>query len=361
MHLAHMGRVALAALLDTLHAQEGDEALVPWYHCGSEIDPLIRAGLTVVPYRVDEKLRVDVADLEAKISPRTRVVYVTHYFGWPQDLTTLARACTNVGAMLIEDCALALFSGPASRPVGTVGDATIFSFPKSLGVPDGGAVAVRGALDEVIVHRSAPFYGVTRMSLRLMRRWANVYMAEAGFLRRFARRSDRRWARNWNSRIRDNSRLREMPDEYLLNDRLRDRNASRTTRGILNTVDPLDVSARRRSNFIHLVNALGDLAPELLVHTDLPDAICPLAAPLLTPDRDHWVGALREAGIAVTPWWDGFHPALMENPPPEVVRLKTQMIALPVHQGLDEKDMVHIADCVRRLAFGESVGSATSP
>jgi dTDP-4-amino-4,6-dideoxygalactose transaminase len=355
-----MGRVALAALLDTLHIEDGDEALVPWYHCGSEIDPLIRAGLRVTPYHVDEKLRIDVADLEAKLSPRTRVVYVTHYFGWPQDLSTLAHACTNVGATLIEDCALALFSGPASRPVGTVGDAAIFSFPKSLGVPDGGAVAVRGALDEVIIHRPAPLLSVVRMALRLMRRWANMYMAEVGFLKRFARRSDRRWARNWNSRIRDNARLREMPDDYALNRRLLDRNASRMTRGVLHSVDPLDVSTRRRSNFIQLVNALGDLAPELLIHTTLPDAVCPLAAPLLTPDRDHWVGALREAGIAVTPWWDGFHPALMDNPPPEVVRLKTQMIALPVHQGLREKDMHHIADCVRRLAFGEPVGGRLS-
>ena len=46
-------------------------------------------------------------------------------------------------AFLIEDCALSLFSHDGERPLGSLGDAAIFCFYKTLPVPHGGGLLLR--------------------------------------------------------------------------------------------------------------------------------------------------------------------------------------------------------------------------
>ncbi|MEL7256875.1 MAG: DegT/DnrJ/EryC1/StrS family aminotransferase, partial [Pseudomonadota bacterium] len=71
-------RVAIRAACDLLGLQAGDEILVPAYNCGSEVDPQIHAGLSVMLYPVAQDLRADPQQIEALITARTRAIYVTH-------------------------------------------------------------------------------------------------------------------------------------------------------------------------------------------------------------------------------------------------------------------------------------------
>ena len=89
---------------------EGDEVLVPAYNCGTEVDPLIKAKVTPVLYRVDREARIDIEDIRRRTTHRTRAIFVIHYFGWPQPVGELARWCHEKGIRPNEDCAQSLFA-----------------------------------------------------------------------------------------------------------------------------------------------------------------------------------------------------------------------------------------------------------
>lgn len=102
-------RAAIRSACDVLRIGGGDEVLVSAYNCGSEVDPVLASGADVSMYRVDHNCAVDLASIEGRISPRTKAVYVTHYFGFPQRaIVDLKSLCERKGLYLIEDCALSL-------------------------------------------------------------------------------------------------------------------------------------------------------------------------------------------------------------------------------------------------------------
>ena len=113
-HLRGRSAVALACRLFGIGP--GHEVLVPAYNCGTELDALLHSGAQVVGYQVSRKCEIDLEDLIGRRSARTRAVYFIHYFGWEQPMEELRRWCDDQGLLLIEDCALALFSKGSSVP-----------------------------------------------------------------------------------------------------------------------------------------------------------------------------------------------------------------------------------------------------
>src|ERR1019366_1992709 len=83
--------------------------------------------------------QIDLADLRRRITERTRLIHVFHYFGRPAELGDLASFCRQRNIKLLEDCALSLFSSDTGR----LGDAAIFSFYKTLPTCAGGALVLR--------------------------------------------------------------------------------------------------------------------------------------------------------------------------------------------------------------------------
>ena len=81
------------ALLPAGWLGPGDEVLAPAYNCGAEIDPFIKAGAKVVLYDVNRRLGIDPDGIARSITPATRVVYVTHFFGFSQCIDSLAAVC----------------------------------------------------------------------------------------------------------------------------------------------------------------------------------------------------------------------------------------------------------------------------
>lgn len=138
----YYGRVAIDLLCQIWKICKTDEVLLPAYNCGSEVSPFVVNGCRVV---VDTKARIDFDDIQKRATTRTRLVYVTHYFGWPQDLREISLWCRDRNILLVEDCAHALFSNSGEQPLGTIGDASIFSFRKFLPVPDGGALTIKNS------------------------------------------------------------------------------------------------------------------------------------------------------------------------------------------------------------------------
>jgi CDP-6-deoxy-D-xylo-4-hexulose-3-dehydrase len=139
--------VALSALTS---ASLGDRALRP----GNEvitvaagfpttINPAIQNNL--VPVFVDVQLDtydIEVSQLEAALSDRTRAVMIAHTLGNPFDLDAVAAFCKKHDLWLIEDCCDAVGATYKGQGVGTFGDISTASFYPAhhITMGEGGAV-----------------------------------------------------------------------------------------------------------------------------------------------------------------------------------------------------------------------------
>src|SRR5690606_25788009 len=70
---------------------------------------------------------ISLAALKAEMDERTAAVIVTHYHNANMQIAEIAAAVRDVGAVLIEDCAISLGGRPAGAHVGLHGDFGVFS------------------------------------------------------------------------------------------------------------------------------------------------------------------------------------------------------------------------------------------
>src|SRR5215210_4526075 len=90
----------------------GDEVLVSAFTHPDMVRIIHKHGLRAVPVDIDpETLAPRPWMLEGALTPRTRVVLVTHLFGGRMDLGGVAKFARERGVLLVEDCAQA-FQGP---------------------------------------------------------------------------------------------------------------------------------------------------------------------------------------------------------------------------------------------------------
>jgi len=142
------GSVALDVAVSLLGLEPGDEVIVPSFTIISPVQSVVRAG--GVPVLVDsnpDDWQMDVSDLEAKITSRTRAILVVHIYGHPADMDPVLRIAAKHGLVVVEDAAEvhgALYKG---RPCGGIGDISTFSFyaNKLITTGEGGMVLVRTA------------------------------------------------------------------------------------------------------------------------------------------------------------------------------------------------------------------------
>ncbi|MDB5510646.1 MAG: DegT/DnrJ/EryC1/StrS aminotransferase [Enterovirga sp.] len=121
----------------------GDEVITCATGFPTTVNPVLQAGM--VPVFVDVHLptyNIDVAAIEAAISPRTRAVMVAHTLGNPFDVLAVRALCDRHGLFLIEDCCDALGATVGGRHVGTFGDVGTLSFYPAhhITMGEGGAV-----------------------------------------------------------------------------------------------------------------------------------------------------------------------------------------------------------------------------
>lgn len=110
----------------------------------------------------DDDFLMDVSQVEAAITPRTKAVVPVHLYGQCVDLDPLMDIAKRHGLRVVEDCAQSQGSLYNNRQCGSTGDASAFSFyPTKLlgGYGDGGMVL---SDDEAVVPlaRSLRFYGM---------------------------------------------------------------------------------------------------------------------------------------------------------------------------------------------------------
>lgn len=121
----------------------GDEVITtPLTFCAS-VNAIVHAGATPVLADVDPlTFNIDPAQVEARISARTKAILPVHFAGRPCDMSALTALAQKRGLVLIEDCAHAIETTYKGKHAGTFGAFGCFSFyvTKNVSTGEGGMV-----------------------------------------------------------------------------------------------------------------------------------------------------------------------------------------------------------------------------
>jgi 8-amino-3,8-dideoxy-alpha-D-manno-octulosonate transaminase len=153
------GTTALMTAMAALEVGPGDEVILPaftWYAC---YDAVLAAGALPVFAEIDDSMAIDPADIEHRITPRTKVIMAVHILGAPADMDAILAIARKRKVKVLEDCAQAVGVSYKGKPVGSMGDCGIYSFQvnKTISPGEGGAVVMS---DPTLFERAARYHDV---------------------------------------------------------------------------------------------------------------------------------------------------------------------------------------------------------
>ncbi len=119
VYLVNSCRTALYLGLKSLNLSRA-EALYPAFTCQVVSQQIVKAGLIPVGYQRNQ--------IEAKITPKTKILIIQHLFGIPDEMTKIKALCKKYKLILIEDLAHGLGGSYQSQKLGNFGDLTVLSF-----------------------------------------------------------------------------------------------------------------------------------------------------------------------------------------------------------------------------------------
>lgn len=176
---------ALHLALQVAGIGPGDEVLVPALTFVATANAVLYCGATPVFVDVYGPLRLhmDPADIERKITPRTKAIVPMHYGGYACDMDRIAEIAATHGLHIVEDAAHAPGTRFAGRPVGSIGELTCFSFfsNKNLSTGEGGMITTDddGLAASLRINRS---HGMTTLTYDRHRGHAFTYdVISAGY------------------------------------------------------------------------------------------------------------------------------------------------------------------------------------
>ena len=123
------GTAALHAAMYAVGIGPGDEVIVPPMTFAATANCVVFQGGTPIFADVNsDTLLLDPAQVESRITPRTKAVIAVDYTGQPCDYDALRTIADRHGLTLVADACHALGASYKGRPVGSLADLSTFSF-----------------------------------------------------------------------------------------------------------------------------------------------------------------------------------------------------------------------------------------
>jgi dTDP-4-amino-4,6-dideoxygalactose transaminase len=147
------GTSGLIAIFAALEIGPGDEVIVPGFTFVASISAIVYSGATPILAEIDRTLDLDPADVESRITPRTKAILIVHMLGNPGRMRELKAIADRHGVALIEDAAQAFGATYDGRWAGSIGQMGMYSFNeyKTITSGDGGMVVTE---DEKLYRRA---------------------------------------------------------------------------------------------------------------------------------------------------------------------------------------------------------------
>jgi perosamine synthetase len=148
------GSAALDIAVAALKIGQGDEVILPTHTIISCAASIVRAGAKPVVVDSDpDTWNMDVQQIEAKITSRTKAIMAVHIYGLPADMDPILSLAKKYDLKIIEDAAQMIGQTYRGRPCGGFGDISTFSFypNKHITTGEGGMVLTN---DDNLAERS---------------------------------------------------------------------------------------------------------------------------------------------------------------------------------------------------------------
>ena len=158
-HFVNANTNGIHLLLEMLKAtrkwQSGDEVISSGMTFVSANHSILHAGLTPVFADVDSSLCITVAEIEKKITSKTRAVMFVGIGGNAGELTEISKFCRSRGILLILDAAHCAGSRLHARHLAYYADYSIFSFQavKNLPTADAGLITIQTEEENQLVRQ----------------------------------------------------------------------------------------------------------------------------------------------------------------------------------------------------------------
>src|SRR5437764_9112066 len=136
------GTAALKVGLEALGVGPGDEVITQSHTFVATVEAILECGATPVVADIDWTLNMDPADMDSKITSRTKVILPVHMLGVPAKMDEIMAIANRHGIPVLEDTAQAIGATYHGKPCGTIGKLGTFSFDhgKALTTGEGGMV-----------------------------------------------------------------------------------------------------------------------------------------------------------------------------------------------------------------------------
>ncbi|NOZ52972.1 MAG: DegT/DnrJ/EryC1/StrS aminotransferase family protein [Gammaproteobacteria bacterium] len=133
------GSVAIELALKALEIGRGDEVIVTSRTFIASVSEIVRCGAMPVFCDVDSiSQNINENTIKQVLSEKTKAIIAVHLAGWPCDMDSILAIAKEYGLKVVEDCAQAHGATYKGKPVGSFGDAAIFSFCQDKIISTGG-------------------------------------------------------------------------------------------------------------------------------------------------------------------------------------------------------------------------------
>jgi dTDP-4-amino-4,6-dideoxygalactose transaminase len=136
------GTAALVVALQAHGIGPGDEVIVPVFTFAATANAVLLAGARPVFVDIDASdFNIDATEIEPAMTPRTKAIIPVHLFGQPCDMTSVASLAKGRGVIVIEDACQALGARWEGAKAGTFGTGCLsFYATKGITTGEGGMV-----------------------------------------------------------------------------------------------------------------------------------------------------------------------------------------------------------------------------
>lgn len=355
----YLGRNAIYHGAKALGLQAGDEVLFPSYHSGTESAPLLYLGCRLTFYSVARDFSLDLDEIEAKITPDTKALYVIHTFGFPAPIQELRALADRYSLPVIEDVALSLLGTVGGQPLGSWGDISVFCTYKNLPVGTGGILAINR--EDIPLPAAAPrrrMYSELNLTAKHVLNHLELHGGPLGVgLRKAIQACSHKTVRTAGLQL-------ASPDSLDFDPHILEWDISRFTKTLLRLFDYESIANRRRANYAWLSQRLAGTGVAR-IRPELPEGAVPLFFPILARDKFATVERLHAENIDAIPVWGIHHPHVPRGEFLDTEFLVEHAVEIPIIQDLKPQHLERIAEAVERLATWpdaplETSGTASS-